>query len=78
MEWGRGDSGRTTCRGKSVVDWLAGKEGMMGKCGTVVVEEGWLEEGGRQDGDHKFVRLDVEEGGWGVGDGIGSEAGGGR
>ena len=54
---GGGTSGKATCRGTSVVDWIVVKETMVKECDRVEVKEGWMEEGGRSDGDHRFVSL---------------------
>jgi hypothetical protein len=55
---GGGSSGKMTCRGKSVVDWMVVKEEMRDRCSTMVVEDGFMEEGGRADGDHNLVMFD--------------------
>ena len=54
------ETGRCTCRGASVVDWMAVRLGMMATCGMVEVEEGWMSEGGRADGDHNLVMIVCE------------------
>jgi hypothetical protein len=52
-------SGKATCRGVSVVDWIAVGREMKGDCSPLEVEEEWLGgEGGRKDGDHRWVRVD--------------------
>ena len=56
-----GSSGAATCRGKSVIDWIAVSWEMRAECQPVVVETAW-EDGKRVDGDHKLVRMDIR---WG-------------
>ena len=58
---GGGKSGGATCRGKSVVDWIAVREGVWARCGVLEVIEGWVQEGGRKDGDHKIVMVEFWE-----------------
>ena len=48
------ESGRCTCRGKSVVDWMAMGMEMRAECKPLVVEGMW--DDGR--GDHCMVRMD--------------------
>ena len=53
------ESGRTTCRGKSVVDWMCVEREMKQECSGMWVEEGWVGNGGgRKDGDHGWLRFD--------------------
>ena len=56
------NSGRATCRGKSVVDWIAVSWELRLACKPLVVETAW-EDGKSSEGDHKLVRLDLEWGG---------------
>ena len=56
------NSGRATCRGKSVVDWIAVSWELRLACKPLVVETAW-EDGKTSEGDHKLVRLDLEWGG---------------
>jgi hypothetical protein len=51
-------SGGATCRGKSVVDWIAVSWKLRMACKPLVVETAW-EDGKRKEGDHKLVRLDL-------------------
>jgi hypothetical protein len=52
-------SGEATCRGSSVVDWMAVTREMKEECSAMWVEEGWMAgEGGRADGDHGWLRFD--------------------
>ena len=52
-------SGKATCRGVSVVDWMAVAREMKEEYSAMWVEEGWMAgEGGRKDKDHGWLRLD--------------------
>jgi len=67
------ESGRSTCRDRSVVDWVAVSEQMRAQCTKVVVEEAW--ESGKKV-DHMLVRIDWA--GWEGEQGEGREEGGGE
>ena len=57
------ESGRATCRGKTVVDWVAVPHDVRYECSPLSVEEGWMSgEGGRRDGDHSWLRFDWSPG----------------
>jgi hypothetical protein len=56
------NSGKATCRGRSVVDWIAVSWELRLLCQPLIVETAW-EDGKRSEGDHKLVRLDLEWGG---------------
>ena len=53
------ESGRATCRGKSVIDWIAASEGIVSRCRRLQVKPVW-EEGSRVEGDHKLVLLEFD------------------
>ena len=52
------DSGKATCKGASVVDWMAVGLEMKEECGGMRVEQGWMGEGKRED--HAWLRLEWE------------------
>ena len=65
------ESGKATCRGKSVVDWMCVEREMKCECSAMWVEKGWIGgEGGRKDGDHGWLRFD-----WKMPGGVGMEEG---
>ena len=51
---GGDESGRATCRGVSVIDWIAVSWKMLAEVSGLEVEGVW-EEGKREEGDHKMV-----------------------
>jgi hypothetical protein len=71
------ESGRATCRGKSVVDWIAVGDEMKDDCERLVVDEPWMDEY-ENDGvdDHRMVRIDWLSSGGCNDDGNGHHDGG--